>query len=329
MNKLGLRCRKALVVFTKGRPDKYIWQSVKKGFIKVPNETQIVKDGKLFLFDDLTPLGIKLPIELEQVLKENNEPTYIVNAQKLACDLVDKLPVTEDLAVIDGGGTLAYLFLKRAGYEGQIKDFIKINRWYEFGMPFSRLSKTVKFPPRLILDDIMASGETVTKAIDSVDSKGTDCVFLMASSNISKGVGKSLRERQYSTLPDIEKVYCGQFVNGTSDGFGNKKPAILSMRYLLTKAVDDNDYVQSYLMKKFGGQKNAREILEIVKNVDREPIDLLRRDPFEFLNNFGVKVYRNAKEQMLDEFLSKKYEEDIKSRENKERWIGKALLEGK
>ena len=79
-------------------------------------------------------------------------------------------------------------------------------------------------------------------------------------------------------------MYCAMLVNGPiNNDASNKKPAILSLRYLLTKAADNEDYAKDYLAKKFGGLQNSAIIQKLVKSVNREPIDFMRKKPQEFL----------------------------------------------
>jgi hypothetical protein len=260
-------------------------QSVQKGWIEASEE--LVRDGTLFLFDDVTALGMSYPNSLVELLKENNQPTLLLDAQELARRLAPLLPVTNNLAVFEGGGMLSYLFLKKAGYQGELQGTVRVKREYQSGRPVCTLEDATDFTPDLFLDDILASGMTAVTVLQYYRGP-KDFACLMASANIPKGVD-GYRQRNQSTLPDVGTLYCGQFVNGLrGKDEATRKPAILSLRYLLTKAVDEDNYSTGYLAKKFGGQDKAVDICEQVKKVDREPIDLLRRDWKSFLKNYGV-----------------------------------------
>ncbi|MBI4147793.1 hypothetical protein HY490_00715, partial [Candidatus Woesearchaeota archaeon] len=69
---MRLRRPSALVAFIRRTSDKYVAQSIKKGFIRVPENSEIA-DGPLFLFDDVSPLGISYPAELVDALKKTNQ----------------------------------------------------------------------------------------------------------------------------------------------------------------------------------------------------------------------------------------------------------------
>ena len=227
------------------------------------------------------------------MLSEFNSPTKVFDAQELANDLVTVLPSSQNLAVLDGGGVLAYLFLKRAGYKGTFGSICSVSRRYIDGRPVCEVQQGLSEKPELIIDDILASGQTLTSLLEpknTLDRSGdleTGFGCLMASSNVPKG-NKGYRFRDKSTIGEIDTLYCPQFVNGNRDqNNGNRKPAILSLRYLLTKAIDNDDYTTGYLARKFGGQKNAAKIADLVLGIDRSAIDLLRSNPIEFLQQNG------------------------------------------
>ena len=277
-----------MIIFTwKGRTDKFLKTSIRREEIIIPDGAPIVEDGTLFIFDDLTPLGIKCPSELIDTLKQNNIPTTVLNAQDLATNIVNKVPVREKIALMSGGGILSYLFLRRAGYQGKAQGIIDIRRTYQEGKPTCELISKPNFIPSLIMEDIIASGQTLEKALVPYRNNEPELACLMASSNISQG-NKGYRKRAGSTISEVPRMYCSQLVNGAPDG--TKKPSILSLRYLVTKAVDDKDYNNTYLAKKFGGIEQAVKIGELVKDIDRQQIDLLRKDPISFLRNSGVEV---------------------------------------
>lgn len=279
-----------LVVFTNKRySDRYLLQAVRKGFVKIPSDKESIKDKTLFVFDDVTPLGIVYPRDLILALGERNSPLELIQAQELASSLVRVLPVTDKLTVLDGGGVLSYLFLKKAGYTGQKQEVVRVIREYPQGKPVCRLVDSPNVSSNLILDDILASGQTLTTVTSVFPSGELDVACLMASANVPRGIA-GYRRREGSTISGVRRLYCGQLVNGLMDeNKNNRKPAILSLRYLLTKAVDQGDYTKTYLAKKFGGIEKAGEICSLLSEVNREPIDLLRKDPKAFLAAYGVK----------------------------------------
>jgi len=278
---LRIKHKEVLIVFTQRRTlDKYIIQSINKGFIITPGNKPFVEDKTLFLFDDLTPLGISYPKDLVETLKEQNPPSEVYNAQELASKLVPLLPKAE-ATVLSGGGVLTYLFLKREGYNGNLGNIIQTRREYVEGKPECSVIGDISLSS-LVIDDILASGQTLCTTLNQCSENETEFACLLASSNVPKGE-KGYRNRQRTTISGIRRLYCPQFVNGIE----NRKPAILSLRYLLTKATDNGDYYQGYLQKKFGGEANIKRILDLVKEINREPIDLLRTDPLRFLKTYG------------------------------------------
>jgi hypothetical protein len=274
----------AKVFIVKGN-DKYLPRSVQKGYI-ITSGIELIKNGKLFVFDDVTPLGIDYPKELIDVLIDNNQPCSLLSAEELARQLTPSLPVSDKLAVLAGGGILSYLFLKNSGYQGELlPELVYVARTYTNGVPSCVLNAKAK-DAKIFLDDILASGRTIAKVVENYSQGDYSMIALLASSNVPKGVPdneKKFRERQRSTIPGIEKLYCSLFVNGEL----KQKPAILSLRYLITKALSNGDYTKNYLAKKFGGVESSLEIAEILKKVDAEPLDYLRADPIAFLKNYG------------------------------------------
>ncbi len=275
-----------LVVFTKkGRSDKYWYGQVKRGYICT---SERIQDGALFIFDDVSALGMEYPSELIQALQDNNQPAFVVDALELAGKIAPSIP-SENVTALNGGGILSYLFLKMKGYSGELKDVITVLREYSAGRPDCKLVSTPRSETNLLIDDILASGQTIRTAIGQLENQSLELVCLMASANIPKG-NVNYRCREGSTIPGVNKLYCAKFVNGPLEKpTGNRKPAILSLRYLLTKALDNQDYAEGYLAKKFGGRKRAVEIQEAIRTVNREPIDLLRRNYRDFLQAYGVK----------------------------------------
>ncbi len=190
-------------------------------------------------------------------------------------------------SLISGGGVLTYVFLKREGYKPCIREIASVKRDYQEGKPICTLEFKLEQNPFIIIDDILASGQTINSLLAGfAQDFRTSFVCLIASTNIPQG-GSRYRERNGATIPKIERVYSAQLVNGIKGNCpGNKIPSILSARYLITKAMDNNDY-NSYLSKKIGGAENISKIIETIMQINREPIDLLRRDPLRFIRRYS------------------------------------------
>lgn len=290
MKQTRSQLNKGQMAFTKRLGDSYLSRSIKKGSIIVPNDF-VIEDKALFIFDDITPLGIAYPKELVDILAQNNQPAVVYAAQDLATKLAKILPPSE-LTVFDGGGILAYLFLKRAGYQGVLTDIVRVNRTYIDGRPVCKLANKPNKQPTLLLDDILASGQTIVTLLEEMLPENLSVGCLLASSNVPQGTS-NLRERQGSTLCGVNKLYCARFVNGVRVRKDcQQKPAILSLRYLITKAADNKDYAQGYLIKKFGGEENVRKITALIRDINREPVDLLRQDPYKFLEKYETEVQK-------------------------------------
>lgn len=224
-------------------------------------------------------------------LEQNNKPFRIFDAQELAQDLYKLVPISDEISIFDGGGVLAYLFLKRAGYQGRAKEVLRVKREYTDGKPVAVLQEKPVLKSEICIDDILASGQTLRVVLEEYGSL-IEFVCLLASSNIPKGRDK-YRERQRTTVSGVKKLYCAQFVNGCPiETGGNLKPAILSLRYLVTKAIDNQDYQQNYLARKFGGPENVEKLTKLLKGVNRAPLDLLRRNADEFLRKYGAEVQK-------------------------------------
>ena len=229
---------------------------------------------------------MQYPQELIDALTRYNFPCRILNAQELANSLVRIIPANEQPTLFDGGGILSYLFLRRAGYQADLKEIVNTQRTYPLGVPSCRLTSFPSRTPRILIDDILASGQTVSALLNQLKCPDLDLICLLASSNIPAG-GSEYRKREGSTVPRVSVLYCAQLVNGVPNkGVANKKPAILSLRYLITKAVDNEDYNKTYLVKKFGGIATTQKIQEAIRQINREPIDLLRSDPTRFLERY-------------------------------------------
>ncbi len=202
----------------------------------------------------------------------------------MAYQISGKLPVKDRMLITSGGGVMAYLFLRRAGYLGKTDRIIEVKRVYRGGIPFCSLDQRIEEKPELIIDDIISSGQTISTIIKEAQLTDLELICLLASSNIDKG-GNIYRNRKGSTIEGVDRLYCAQLLNGLPNKCTrNQKPWILSMRYLITKAID-TDY-ESYLSKKFG-KEGALKIKEEVSKMNREPIDYLRKDPIGFLKRYG------------------------------------------
>jgi len=174
--------------------------------------------------------------------------------------------------------------LRRAGYQGKTDKIIGVKRVYRGGVPYCSLDRRLEERPEIIIEDIISSGQTISTIIKEAELTDLELICLLASSNIDKG-GNSYRYRKGSTIEGVRKLYCAQLANGIPNRCTkNQKPWILSMRYLITKAID-SDY-ESYLSRKFGKEK-ALMIKDESSKLDREPIDYLRKNPEGFLKRYG------------------------------------------
>jgi len=279
-----------LVVPIKKTTDKFIGQAISKGRIVVPNSFSPVKCGKLFLIDDVSQLGISFPQQAIEILAENNQPLEILRAQDLAFNLSKLIREKNNPVLVGGGGVLTYFLLRNARYEKEPKQIIEVERDYSSGKPVCRLLRAEKLSSNLIIDDVLASGQTISTILSNQSRQSEiDLACLVASSNIPKG-NEGYRIRQNSTMTGIRTLYSTQFVNGQRQKTGyDAKPAILSLRYLITKAVNNDDYAKNYLANKFGGLQKAEAIRDLLSRVDTEPLNLLRRNPKEFLDKWKVK----------------------------------------
>lgn len=282
-----------IVVINRCYSDRYVSRSVRQGYIIIPQAKTQVDDQTLFLFDDVTALGIAYPTALVEILQEYNQPLRILRAEELAQNLAPLLPPRKDVVALSGGGILTYLFLRQAGYQGELCAIAEVERIYSQGIPLCQLKGPLPCAPRFLMDDIIASGKTLDTVLKSSQSNTVDIACLVASTNVPKGNdGERMRDR--STFVGVQRLYCSQLVNGLlGQDKSNRKPAILSLRYLLTKAVDNGNYREGYLAKKFGGYQRAEQIASLVRMVIRQPIDLLRTNPKQFLaeylgNNGGI-----------------------------------------
>lgn len=239
-----------------------------------------VSDAKLFLLDDVSFLGIITPQCLVDVLETNNRPFVVYDILSLAQEL-NKIIPKERLTIFSGGGILSYAALRMCGFDQEISGTIFAERSYETGTPKCIIKNIDGSISDIVLDDIIASAKT----IGQVNKIGM-AACLIASTNISSD-NKEYRIKQGSSINNVNRLVAAQLVNGMmQDKRGNQKPAILSLRYLLTKALMDDDYKKFYLSRKFGGPENAELISALIKDVDARPLYELRSDPQGFIRKY-------------------------------------------
>jgi len=295
---LRLRQKYLLIIFInkdEKRNLNFLIQGLENKDIIIRPDTTI-DTANLFILDDISAIGISYPQEIIDYLERVNCPIIVYNAATLAKALAPILPVTDKIIILDGGGVITYLSLKLAGYRGEYQDILTVDRIYNNNIPFCTKKNNVDLTDTLLIDDILASGQTITTAIANANTT-IDFACLITSANVresKKQDCRSCRQKKGSTIPGVRTLYTPKFVNGMyREGRGsrpgyNPMPSILSMRYLISKAVDNNDYLEGYLSTKIGGKENAAYLLDLIKQVDREPIDLLRKNPRQFLKEYGV-----------------------------------------
>jgi len=237
--------------------------------------------GRMFVLDDATPFGVRLPSDLLALLKEYNR-VKVLDAAGLAEDLyllADRpdVPVT----AVGSGAILTLALLSRMGCRPDY-NIVGVERIY--GKPLCnerasisfRLTQIAKLNPRLV-DDVVASGSTINYVMTELGIREPPDVLALVLSGDTRG---EYREADGSTVKNVSAVYVARSVASTDGG----RPAILSARFLLKKAREDASY-RRYLDKYAGGR--AEELLELVRGVDTKPFDLLYNDPIAFLKEFG------------------------------------------
>jgi hypothetical protein len=254
----------------------FLYRSYCKGKVIAPQAKQ--REAKLFLFDDLSWLGIKVPSSLLETLAEENKPMEIISIVELA-ETLKPLLLPSPIAVINGGGVLALAALKDQGYQFELKELATVTRTYLGGIPQCSVEQDITKDVPLVIDDIIASGKTL---LGLRKSKNQTVAALLTSAFIPQGNGFA-RERQRSTVLGYDTLYTGTLVNGLQRSGGNQIPAILSLRYLLTKAIEDEDYNKHYLQKKLGGEAKARRVVDDIKTINTKSLAYLRKDPIRFL----------------------------------------------
>lgn len=226
----------------------------------------------LFILDDLTPFGIKIPAELFGCFKKSGE-IKALNAEDLALELSDLIKENDaNPLVLGGGGILTYALMSRFSYKRD-PEFVKIKRFYKYSPGEKRPRIEFKVDGRIgsskfCIDDIVASGSTINQIGDNLT-----CATLLTSLQCRGGY----RKKEGSTINKVSKLFTAQGVN-------NKKgfPAIFSMRFIAMQTADQKDYVE-YLSK----YSETGTLLEIVKEIDKSPLELLYQDPIKFIKTYG------------------------------------------
>jgi len=232
-------------------------------------------------------MNVEMPEELVDSLSINNKPTIIYKAEDLSKELCKIMPdfLDDEFYVISGGGVITYALLNR--YKKlKAKDIIKVNRIY---------SKIINGNPNIeykidsqiakdkinIIDDIVSSGATIYNILKNSNTYCNNLISLMTSINIRSS--DEFRWKERSTIKGVRKLFTSQLVNG----FEGQKPSILSARYLMGKALEDESYLNFYLAKKLGGIEEATKIKNIVSKIDTSEIKLLREYPDKFIIKYG------------------------------------------
>lgn len=233
--------------------------------------------SRLFILDDISPLGIELPDEMLSLLKQYNK-TKILDSESLAEDLYLLAEGDDPVTVLGNGGALTYVLLSRIGYRPDYS-FVGMKRSYGK----RRSGKTdIKYDitPNgkawdRILDDVVAGGGTVNFAIRELGLNKPEMLLLVLSGE-KRG---EFRCKEGSTISNVDRV-----VSPVSVRYNRGFPAIFSARYLLKKVPDDRGS-RRYLSKYIGGRVD--EFVGIAEGVDIEPLDMLYRDPDLFIKEFG------------------------------------------
>jgi hypothetical protein len=223
--------------------------------------------------DDLSPLGVKIPAELFDCFKSSKSGTKILDAEELALEASDLIKEIEGKPlIVSGGGILAYTLMSRFYYKRDF-DTINIKRTYQYapGEKRPRIIFSVDDKienSRFCIDDIIASGATITQIGENLE-----CATLLTSMQC-RG---EYRKKDGSTLIGVDRLYTAQGVDGIK-GF----PAIFSMRFITKQMAMQKDYVE-YVSK----YADTKKLLEIVKDIDTKPLELLYNNPIKFVQDYG------------------------------------------
>lgn len=224
---------------------------------------------------------MKIPDEYVSLLRENNESLEVLNAEKLAAELAGIARPAESAYMLGNGGAVACTLLARYGFCPRYS-FIEVRRNYEMrtGCKRPAITYDIRAPmdrsySRTVVDDIVASGGTVSALVEYSGAGEADVLALLLSGK-TRG---EFRCKDGSTVKGVKNIVTAQIVDWESG-----MPAILSFRFLLEKAKKNMEYV-NYISKYTGG--DVQRIYDILGKVDTQPFEMLFRDPCEFFQKFG------------------------------------------
>lgn len=207
---------------------------------------------------------------LEQLGRKNK--SKVLNATALAEDLFCLISGETPVNLVGNGGVLTYVLLSKLGYKPDFS-VINVKRVYQNGKP-AIYQVNGNSSSQVLMDDVIASGETVNSVIDRSGILNPDVYSLM----ISGDTRSSFREKEGSTVRNTRNVYSARIVR-SENGF----PAIFSSRFLL-KGVRDNPGYRSYLSKYVD---TVSSVLGALRKMDLTPFELLEREPEGFIKEYG------------------------------------------
>ena len=246
--------------------------------------------ARLFILDDVTPLGIRADRILDFFGRDPS--VSVLRSDRLAAELIKKVPGEDTLVPIAYGGLIAFALLRREGLPGDFGGYLIAKRAYEWSENDRRQIPRViecsavdiaPFGSRVnILDDIVASGLTMNVCIQKFYGRVNGVSAFVVSSVVSRD--DRYRTLEGSTIPEADNLYASMSVAGT-----NGRPAIYSLRYLLEKAKyvesDLTRFVQRYII---GDKEEFRKLM--LETEEPGPLRLLRKSPAEFLERYSKKL---------------------------------------
>ncbi|MBU0898186.1 MAG: phosphoribosyltransferase domain-containing protein [Nanoarchaeota archaeon] len=233
--------------------------------------------SRMFILDEARPFGIEIPGKCKSALKKYNG-LKIIDSEDLADDLflfLDDYAKNKKLYLVGSGGVIAYTLMSRLGLKNDY-EIIDVNRLYKSGnLVDFKMDKKIDISDGILIDDVIASGETLNFVIRESNSFMSDAACLIISGDIRSGY----RQEERSTVSNIRNVICPQKVD-YKRGF----PAIFSSRMLLKKVREDNGY-RKYVSKY--AKDNIDSLLKSINEVDITPFNVLYDDPEGFIKEFG------------------------------------------
>ncbi|MBR9701355.1 phosphoribosyltransferase [Candidatus Pacearchaeota archaeon] len=225
--------------------------------------------SELFILDDLSPFGIKIPADL---INSFRKEVCILDSENLARELTEIIEDFDNPLLIGNGGILTYTLMKRFGYN-QNPEILDIQRKYIYErskkMPKINFEISGTIDGRKnCLDDIIASGATINQIGENLK-----CASLVLS---SQARGK-YRKKEGTSVKNVDELFYSQKVN-CATGF----PAIFSTRFLVSKVRDSEEY-NTYISK----YANLDMLLPALEKINRAPLDLLYAGPIKFIEEYG------------------------------------------